>query len=249
MPFTLVGWSKQCAAGATLDLLNALDDPHIRYEGTRIIVPSLNKLISLLAVGANITDARITSPSLRKVAEIELAPLNRDAEPLSPPAILDLADNPLELVTGEHLEAKASNDASAAVQQTVLAWLGDGPVKPVAAKYISVKATASATLEAYKWKNAQITLTQTLPYGRYQIIGMRAQSAGLIAARLVIPGYPWRPGVPGTDVISDIDAARFRYGRCGVFGEFMSDQPPSVDFLSSSADTSEVVWLDIVPVA
>lgn len=249
MPFTLVGWTKSVAAGATLDLLNALDDPHIRWESTRIIVPSLNKLLALMAVGANITDARITAPSLRKVAEVELAPLNRDAEPLSPPTILDLAENPLELVVGEHLEAKASNDAAAAVQQTVLAWLGDAPVAPVKAKYISVKATSSTTLTAYKWTNGAITLTQTLPYGKYRIIGMRAQSAGLIAARLVIPGYPWRPGVPGTDVISDLDAVRFRFGNCGVFGEFMSDQPPSVDFLSASADTSETIWLDIVPVA
>jgi len=248
LPFTMVGWSKSQSAGETYGLLDALADPHIRIEATRVIVPELNFLLGVYGVGANITAARFVTPSLRVIAEKELAPLDRNAEPLSPPNLIDLAVNPLELVVGEHAETKASNDAAAAVRNTVLALLGDGPVTPVAAKYITVKATAAVTLTAYQWTNGAITLTQTLPKARYQVIGMKALSAGLIAARLVFPGYPWRPGVIGCDAIGDQDHERFRFGRLGVFGEFDSDAPPTVDFLSVSADTAEEVWLDLVKV-
>jgi len=34
----------------------------------------------------------------------------------------------------------------------------------------------------------------------------------------------------------------------GVWGEFTHDSPPTVDFLSVSADTSETVYLDIVKI-
>jgi len=77
----------------------------------------------------------------------------------------------------------------------------------------------------------------------------------LIAARLVLPGFAWRPGVPGHDAYSDIQAsrfrfgnARFRFGNAGVFGEFTHDSPPTVDCLSASADTTEEFWFDLVKV-
>jgi hypothetical protein len=88
-----------------------------------------------------------------------------------------------------------------------------------------------------------------LPAGSYDIIGMRAVSTGAIAARLVIPGFEWRPGVIAYDAVGDVELPRFRYGNAGVFGRFTHDSPPTVDFLSVSADTSETVFLDVVKVA
>jgi len=70
----------------------------------------------------------------------------------------------------------------------------------------------------------------------------------LIAARLVFPGYSWRPGVIGRTSASQPDIEIFRYGKFGVFGEFDHNRPPTVDFFSSSADTSETVYLDLVKV-
>jgi hypothetical protein len=249
MVFTLVGWSQSIDTGGVLSEIDALADPHIRVEGKKIVVPSLNKLLGAMAVGATMVDARITSPSLRTVIEHTISPLNADAEPLSPPSYVDMFENPIELVVSEQLTAKTAETATGAVQQTVLAWLGDGPVTPVKAKFYTIKATSSATLTAYTWTNVPITFDQTLPAGRYQIIGMRAMSAGMIAARLVFPGYPWRPGVIGNDALTDIEASRFRFGNAGVFGEFTHDSPPTVDCLSVSADTSQTFWFDLVKIA
>lgn len=247
--FTLVAWGKSQAAGAVLAELDALADPHVRCEGRNIIVPSLNKLLGAMAVGANISNARLASPSLRAIAELTINPLNKAAEPLSPPAYVDIFDRPIELVTGEALTAKTSNPAAAAEQHFVLAWLGDGPVTKYVGKFYTVRATSSTTLTPNQWTNVPITLEQTLPAGKYQIVGFAALSAGMVAARLVIPGFPWRPGVPGCDDLADIQAYRFRFGNAGIFGEFDSTSPPTVDCLSISADTTEEFYFDLVKIA
>jgi len=141
MPFTLVGWSESLDTGGVLTNIAALEDPHIRVEGDNIIVPSLNYLLGVMALGANISDARITSPSLRRIIELAINPLNQDAEPLSPPAYMDFFENPHELVPSEPLTAKVAETASGAEQETVLAWLGDGPIEPVREKFFTIKAT------------------------------------------------------------------------------------------------------------
>lgn len=248
MGFTLVGWSQNIDTGGVLSDLDALPDPHVRVEGKRVVVPPYNQLLGVMAVGASMTNARLSSPSLRTVIELDISPINASATPLSPPSYIDLFENPIPLVIAEQLTAKTAETADGAVPQTVLAWLGDGPAKPYRGRFYTIRAISNTTLTPYQWTNGALTFDQTLPAGRYQIVGMRVQSPGLIAARLVIPGYPWRPGVIGTNSLTHIEASRFRFGNAGIFGEFTHDSPPTVDFLSASADTVEVVWLDIVPV-
>ena len=78
---------------------------------------------------------------------------------------------------------------------------------------------------------------------------MHAFSTGLICARLVFVGYQWRPGVIGfaSNILFNREA--FRDGKWGSFGEFAHNTPPTVDFFSSSADTAETLYLDLVKVA
>ena len=139
--------------------------------------------------------------------------------------------------------------ASGAEQEYGLVWLTDGPAQPVTGEIFTVRSTNASTLTAAAWTNGALTFSQTLPKGRYRVVGMRAQSAGLVAARLVFIGYPWRPGVVGTDSAGDAAPDIFRAGRLGSWGEFDHNTPPSVDFLSVSADTSQIVHLDLQKVS
>jgi hypothetical protein len=157
-----------------------------------------------------------------------------------------MGENPIPLVVSEAIRARMRGSESAAEYKVMLILLGAAPITPVKLPYRTVRATSSTTLTAYQWTNGALTFDQTLPAGRYQVIGMRAQSTGLIAARLVFPGYAWRPGVIGYDAVGKVEPLRFRFGNMGILGEFRHDSPPSVDFLSSSADTSEEVYLDLV---
>jgi hypothetical protein len=78
---------------------------------------------------------------------------------------------------------------------------------------------------------------------------MRAESAGAIAARLVLPGSAYRPGVIAYDAGSDVEIEKFRMGNNGSLGEFSHQFIPAAEFFAASADTSEVVYLDVIKIA
>jgi len=118
----------------------------------------------------------------------------------------------------------------------------------VAGDIRTVKCTSGHTSAGDIWENVALTLTQTLPAGRYQVVGMRAFGTALLAARLVFIGGVWRPGVPAGDSIDDADVQLFRGGKFGVFGEFEFDQPPSVDLLGSGVTAAEEIYLDLIQI-
>jgi len=251
MPFTLVGWHESQNTGGVLTLHQAIPDPHIRVVGDDVIVPDLNFLSGYYAVGEYLTQAQLSSPSLRRLTLLDIEAFDRSREPSSRPPLHDLFGSPIELVKSEALNALMAEDFGGyglAFWNTMFVWLSDGPVTPVTGKFFTVRATSSVTLTRYEWTNGSLTFSQTLPAGRYQIVGARARSAGLLAFRFVVPGYSWRPGAIGFDSGSDIGPERFRYGKAGVWCEFDHDAPPTVDFFSDSADTSQVLHIDLLKI-
>jgi hypothetical protein len=245
MPFTLVGFYKAEAGAATLDLLNVITDPHVRAIGTDVWIPgALPFLCGYQVNGANLTAARIESPTLRTLTPIDVEPLDANAEPSTPSLFVDQHLAPKSIGGGEALNIKAT--VSGAGNIYGLAWLSDGPLAQAPGEIFTIKATGTATLVAANWTNVTLTMAQTLPKGTYQVVGLRAYCAGAIAARLVFPGYSWRPGAIAQDAVGDLAHESFRHGRLGVWGSFEHDVPPTADFLSISADTAETVFLDLI---
>jgi len=248
MPFTIVAFDENYAAAATLDAMTAVADPHVRVSGDDIWIPSeLPMLAGYIAIGAVLTAARIESPTLRELTPIDVAPLDLATEPSTPAAFNDISKNPKAIGGGEALNFKAT--VSAAGRCLGLALLCDAALAPVTGEIVTVKATNASTLTANAWTNGALTFAQSLPKGIYNVVGMRAQSAGLEAARLVLSGFSWRPGCVGADAYGDLVHPCFRAGQLGIWGSFPHDIPPTVDFLSISADTSQEVWLDLIKAA
>lgn len=247
--FTLVAYSSAAAGiNAVLTGLPAVSDPHVRVNVNDVIIPvGLNKIIGALPVGATITRAQLQSPSLRRFINQELAPLDAAAIPSSPSLYIPYVFDPLTLDEQEALNAFITNTASD--RETVLVWLADGPPSPIDADFRTCRFTATTTLAVGGWTNCILTADQVLPAGRYSVIGMRARSAGLIAARLVFTGYQWRPGVPGVQAATHNQYAYWRQGNIGEYGRFDHNTPPTIDCLSNTADTSETFELDLVKVA
>jgi len=249
--FTLVGWLESQDTGGVLTLHKGLDDPHVRIVGDDIVVPTLNFLSGYYALSKYITQAQLDSPSLRRLTKLDVEPIDRVDEPSSNPPFHDFFNSPIELVKAEALNAYMAEDYAVAGlkwTQIMLVWLSDGPVTPVTGRFTTVLATWSKTVTKYEWTNVALTFTQTLPAGRYQIVGARGESPSLIAFRFVIPGYAWRPGAIGFDSVGDIEPLCFRRGRIGVWGEFDHDAPPTVDLLCALADTSGKIWLDLLKI-
>jgi len=255
MPFTMVAFYEEVDPAGAFNALTAIPDQHVYTEGDNLTVPSLAQIVAISAGVCSGGDqlARLVSPSLRGIGRYMIHPLNggvdADIEPDADPKVIDLRASPVPLVVNEQLNAEVNSDPTAAEGQWVVLLLSDGPITPVTGDIRTVRATAAITLTAGQWTNGNITLDEDLPVGTYQVVGMRALSAGLVAARLVFRGGAWRPGCLGCDDPQDNSHPIFRYGQLGVWGEFPHNVVPSVDFLSITADTAEELFLDLIKVA
>lgn len=256
MPFTTVAHYESADRAATLQNLAALTDRHIYTSGDDLRVPALNQLVAC-AVGVASGGSgyvRIDAPSLLDLTRLYIQPVNGNtdapAEPGSPPAIVDFRSNPVILSPDEVLQAFADDNPTAAAAGWAIYWLSDGPIAPVGGgRMTSVRATSATALVADAWSTVTPTFADVLPVGNYAVIGLRAEAAGLVAARLVFKGGTgptWRPGVLGCDSDSDINSDIFRFGNFGVFGEFHSTTPPDIECISVSADASQEFILDLV---
>ncbi len=227
----------------------ALADPSLTVSGDNIQVPNFGaNLVGALALGANVTRAQLLSPSLRRVLNPEIRPVNIGAEPLSPPAAAMHVASPIPLDVGEQLQAWMAEDAAGASQVEIFVFLADGSLAPVDGEIFTVRVTNASTLVASAWTNGALTFDQTLPVGRYAIVGARFESAGLLAFRFLFQEQTARPGGIGCDAGGDIEVPGQRNGGWGVWGEFDQNTPPTVDFLSVSADTSQVGALDLIKI-
>ena len=247
MAFTMVAYSES-QDSATLVNVAALVDPHVRVVGDDIVVPSgLPYVGGVYAIGADITRAQLVSPSIRRRYPLEVTPIEIAAEPSDPVKYTPYFSSPIGLDEDEALNFQAAENNAAAGRCTGVVWLCDGATSPISgSEMFTIRSTNASTLVSYAWTNGALTFGDTLPAGTYAVVGMRASSTGLIAARLVFSQYPYRPGCIGSDTLGELGVPIFRMGGLGIWGEFQHNTPPTVDFLSISADTSQTVDLDLV---
>lgn len=249
MSFSLVAWAESQDTAGVLTEMSAVKDQHITTKGDDVLVPSFApNLMALFALGTTISRAQFSTPSLRERSLIDISPLNIGAEPLSNPRIVDYVAKPIALTPGEGARFLVAEGAAGLELGVGLAWLqGEAEAAPDG-EIETIRCSSTTTLTANTWTLCELTLSQQLRAGTYAIVGMSAISAGAIAARLVIPGSAYRPGVIAFDAESDFGTTYGRNGKLGSWGTFEHVYPPQIEFLSISADTAETVYLDIVKV-
>lgn len=244
MPFTTVAFHKALVSGTLLPL-QPIADQHVTVSGDDLTIPSLNFLVAALIFGNAPTQAQLRSPSMRRLILEDIGKtLLTETCAGAVDVLEDRRDNPLELVSSEKLNVYTIHT----LDGWALIWLADGPIAPVTGDIRTIKGTTGHTTAADIWENVAITLTQTLPAGRYQVVGLRAFGTNLLAARLVFVGGTWRPGVPAGVDINSVEVPQFRNGRFGAFGEFEFDQPPTIDLLGTGVTAAEEVYLDVIQV-
>jgi hypothetical protein len=245
--FTVIAYSAAAAGiNAALTALPGVADQSVRVVTNDIYVPNdMRYLWGGFAVGPTITRAQLSSPTLRRTFLFEIAPLDFGAAlPASPAKIFLLDDSPIALDGGEALDANITNTASD--RETVLAFLAPGLSKPDQRAFFTLRVTGAGTAVAGAWTLVTLTFDQTLPAGRYAVLGARFRSTNLIAFRLVFVGGKYRPGAPGFAATTSLDFQKFRGGNLGVWGEFAHNAPPTVEVLANAADASFTGELDLV---
>lgn len=248
MAFTLVAWQESQDELGTLLPEAAAADTHVTVVGDLIYVPSLNKLLAAYVYGGTLaTMAQLRSPSLRAKVLQELMPIDLSITPGKETLLINHFDTPITLTEGEGLEALLNADPAAAEVHTILAWLSDGPQAPVTGEIMSVRVTSTITSVVGRWVAGALTFDQTLPFGRYQLVGAAFYEPDLLAARFIPVGAIWRPGLPGVATIGTAHFKDFRYGRMGAWFEFHSLNPPQIEILNAAAAAQPVIGsLDLI---
>lgn len=230
--------------------INAVDDPVIYTEGDDLrVAPEMPFLAGawMGTAATTVTSAQIRTPSLLSRVYYDVSIFNGSTVMPNPPAMDLFMGNPIQLVGLETMNFNTNTDAAAAVDIYGLVIFTDGPKAPVSGDIFSVRVSASATLAAGTWVTSNITFSQELPVGNYQVVGQRWIGANLVAARMIFKGGRFRPGVPGIAANPRMDIPQFRKGMGGMLGEFNSNTPPSMEFLGDT-DTAQIGYLDLIKV-
>ena len=247
MPFTVVGWFESQDSAALINTL-ALEDPHVRVEGDNVIVPAwAPNIMGIYAWGKDLTLARLVSPSLRRLANPDICPIDKADVPTSNPPFHDFFEAPIPLEVSEALTFQGAEDFTDGGEMACFVWLGDAITPAPTGKIFTVRSTQTITATTPDvWNNRAFTLDQSLPAGRYAVVGARAQSTYLRAFRFVIVGESHRPGAIGFAADGNIAPPRFRNGRAGLWFEFEHNAPPTIDLMPSTAETAVSIWLDLI---
>jgi len=229
-------------------------DPHVRVQGNDVYVPALNKLMGAAAMVSTTVAtayARLDAPSLKRVARYVIAGVQGAAAAVNLPS--DPQDVELhyiglpQLATNEALDALVNSTPAAPQIHSVIVWLADqAPARQAGGEIFTIRATSAIAAVAGVWTNVGLTFDDVLPVGRYSIVGMRAESPNMLAARVVVPGYAWRPGVLGVALASGREDERFRRGEVGEFCQFDEVTLFTVDVLAAAADATQRFEFDVV---
>lgn len=250
MPLHLVAFAQSVLSSGTFQAINPVPDPTVNIQNPNLLVPDkYNQLASAAALvkGNSVgTKAQFQSPSLRELFFPTIDPIILGSTFDGITDFWDQRDQPLPLVTNEGLNFFNDGGGNGTTAQDVygIAILTDAKIAPASGVTFSMRATSAAALVARTFVNAPLVFDQNLPVGNYDIIGMRAQGTGLVAARLVFigPSSITRPGVPAQLGPSSEMVPMFRNGQAGLFGTFYSLTPPSVDCLGDTGTAQQFIF-------
>jgi hypothetical protein len=254
MAWHLAAW-RQSFDSATLFELDVVPDDVLTRSGTkRFLVPPDYRFVQFaIATGPNVTDARIRTPSLGvRRMDLNIVPRRRGSEQLTL-TTLEIArpPRPVMLVPTEEISAVAAEDATGASVVNVLVALGLESLPPAPPGDVRiVRFLGTTTLTAGVWTTVPVVPEFSLEPGSYSLIGFLPISAGCIAARAIFVGGTYRPGYPGlagTEAVAvDFDLANLSPFFGVNLGSFTHITIPQFQFLSSTADTTEVVYAYVV---
>lgn len=247
--FTLGGFSESQDPNSIFVPQAAMVDGHLRTEGDSLIVPNMNHIIGVYALSTGTAIRhRLVSPTLRRINNLEVSPIVNAIAPALANEIMLTPENPIPLTINEELTSE-DNAATAGGQQFCGVWLADGPISPVSGEIHHVHFTVSLTTILNTWVLGNITLTDDLPVRDFDIVGGALVGANIIAFRIVVPGYAWRPGAVCQPTVQAPNHPLFRNGGLGVWCRFNPVSLPSIEIASSTAAATGTLngVLDVIP--
>lgn len=247
--FTTVAWFENIDAAAAYTPILACADQHIRISGDHIYLGDLNQIVGVYASsGGTSLAAYLSSPSLRRVALYDIMPVEVGIIPATHGAYAPFPQNPLSLMKNEGLDIFIKATDGTASNKFGVVHLSDGVISPVGGEIFSVWGDITGTGVAGSWVNMSISFRQTLPVGKYQVVGAACFGASLVSFRFVPIGAVNRPGGIGLPNVGIVTIPEQRRGGFGVWCEFDSVTPPTIDILSNATTSVHDIVIDLIKV-
>lgn len=190
--------------------------------------------------------SQVSSPSLRRVSNLDISPLSTGLVFSNPHAINIHPYAPIPVRADEAINFNINSNPAAATSQYGLIMFGDGPQQPVSGDMVTVRATMNLVAVLGSWVNGNLSFDQDLPVGNYDVVGMRVVEATTVAGRLSFVGSAWRAGTPAVGAETSIDPVHTRKGEMGIWGSFHTNTPPTIDILAAAGAITPVVYLDLI---
>lgn len=233
--FFTTGFSQSIAPNSVFTKMNALVDDQVRTEGTKIFVPSYDKLFGAITCGgANGLRSKMVSPSLRLFNPLEVAPVYQSILPENLDDTTYWPDSPVQLSQNESLENEVNSSNAVASRQTTVIWLAKDQITPVKGKIASVHFTVTVALIEGSFASANVVFPEPLPVGIYTVVGARLNVPNGIFARFIPIGLPQRPGFICNQTVNERDIFWQRYGNLGPWFQFDTTQEPQIAIVGST---------------
>lgn len=244
-------WHLGCYSGSVGAGLTNVDIPFVNdgiltRQNNHAILPDDGRLMLAFGQGVGCTRMRLNTPAARYVGLPSVQPINNGSSPLLFPAINDYSDGPLTIPKADEIAFEStSNDAAAQTHYLGVVFGFAMRPTPPGQRY-RLRGTAAITAVAGSWVSGSITMDSVLPRGTYMLCGLNVVGTNLFAARLIFPGASYRPGVYCQTVNTSIPWPGWRDGRLGTYGDFDSVNTPNLEILSTGANTSQEIYMDVV---
>jgi hypothetical protein len=270
MPFHLAAFTGPINTSGVRQTLPPVTDPYLPTNMGGFLLPVPLKIVAAYATAPDTTggagtvnglqNARINAPSLLRIAYPYIRPLSHTLGENSDPNVMNLVHRPLPIPASETVSVEVISGLLNQVPTNpntavALLWFCERlmPVPPGENFTLRFATTSPATVPGAWSTIGTMIFDQSLPAGKYTVIGFEHWSPNAIAARLILPGLHVRPGTLSSAGAAPFQANKrperlFFEGGIGVFGTFDSFAPPLVEVLTAgvSGDTQHETYLTVV---
>lgn len=250
--FTLAAFYASIANGVTYSGVTAAADQSMTPDASgRLQSPGPWQIIGAHAVVPNGTAARINAPSLRSLVLPEIQPITVGTAVAAMDGPVEYFETGFQLQNAEGFQPEISRAGAGAGDCYAAVWLAPSFPKARRGKAYTLACTSAITTVKGQWVLGALTLSQSLPAGRYAVVGMAVVATGGLYARLVYPGVAnYRPGVVCQGTYGNLPWTQsWRLGNGPDFGDFVFNAPPQVElFGTAAAAITASVYLDLIKV-
>ncbi len=243
-------YSQSIANGGTNTAVNAVADNVFKIGSQNgFVLQEDMMLLSAWSAPHNGTYFRLSSPKFSQFGYIQVLPTGPGASMTNGILVSTWPYRPPTFRNQEEVTAFADTGGTAAAVETLIVSFSNGVDTIPPGEELTVKLTSTTTATANAWTLLTITLSQTLPEGRYAMLSSELISTSGVAHRWTFWGQFYRPGLPSSTAATNNPFPGVRDYRQGLMGQFSNVTLPNLEAFCSAADSSFTGFMRIIKVA